>query len=65
VCAKRRPDHSCAQAAAFAQAAAARGVHASVSVQNLTHAQVNATLGLPGAETDAVDAFLAGLGLRD
>jgi len=29
--------------------------------QDLTHEQVNATLGLPGAYTEAVDGFMAGL----
>jgi arylformamidase len=63
VCSTQRRDRSCAQANAFAARANARGVRASVSEQNLSHAEVNATLGLPGSETDAVDAFFATLGL--
>lgn len=62
VCSTQRPDHSCAQSAAFAARANARGVRASVSVQDLSHREVNATLGLPGSETEAVDAFLASIG---
>jgi len=38
-------------------------VRASVSEQNLSHLEVNATLGLPGAETDAVQAFFDAIGL--
>lgn len=62
VCSTQRPDHSCAQSAAFAARANARGVRASVSAQDLSHREVNATLGLPGSETEAVDAFLASIG---
>jgi len=64
VCSTQRPDRSCAQSAAFATQANARGVHTSVSEQDLSHGEINATLGLPGGETDAVDAFLATLGWR-
>jgi len=62
VCSTRRPDRSCEQSAEFAGQANARGVRASVSSQDLSHGEVNATLGLPGPETDAVDAFLASVG---
>ena len=62
VCSTQRPDHSCAQSAAFAARANARGVRASVSEQDLSHGEINATLGLPGPETEAVDAFLASIG---
>lgn len=62
VCSTQRPDHSCAQSAAFAARANARGVRASVSAQDVSHREVNATLGLPGSETKAVDAFLASIG---
>jgi hypothetical protein len=34
-----------------------------VSEQDLSHLQVNDTLGLPGAETDAVQAFFEAIGL--
>ena len=63
ICSTQRPDHSCAQSASFAAAANARGVRASVSPQNLSHGEVNADLGLPGAETEAVDAFLVSIGV--
>ncbi|HWH81864.1 MAG TPA: alpha/beta hydrolase [Burkholderiaceae bacterium] len=64
VCSTRRADHSCAQSAAFAARANALGVRAQVSPQDLSHAEVNATLGLAGTETDEVDAFLASVGWR-
>ena len=62
VCSMQRTDRSCAQSAAFAAQANARGVGATVSEQNLSHGEVNAMLGLPHSETDAVDAFLASVG---
>ncbi len=58
VCSTLRPDRSCDQSSAFARQAQAQGLSATVSPQALTHAEINANLGLPGAETDAVDAFL-------
>ena len=54
ICALKRPDDSCGQAHAFAAQS-----HSPVLGQDLTHMQVNDTLGLPGAYTDAVDAFVA------
>ena len=63
VCSTQRADRSCAQSAAFAARATALGGRATVSAQNLSHGEINATLGLPGSETDAVDAFLASLGI--
>jgi arylformamidase len=63
VCSTQRRDGACAQAGEFAARAQAHGARASVSEQNLSHAEVNATLGLPGSETEAVDAFFASLGL--
>lgn len=62
VCSTQRADRSCAQSAAFAAQANARGVRASVAEQDLSHAEVNATLGLPGGQTEAVDAFLRSVG---
>jgi arylformamidase len=61
VCSTQRADGSCAQSRDFAAKASAKGVRASVLPQDLTHEQVNTTLGLPGAYTEAVDAFMAGL----
>ncbi|MEO8389787.1 MAG: alpha/beta hydrolase [Polaromonas sp.] len=61
VCSTQRADNPCAQAHDFAAKATAKGARASVLPQDLTHEQVNATLGLPGAYTDAVDGFMTGL----
>ena len=63
VCSTQRADGSCAQSQRFAAHANAHGVRASVSEQDLSHLEVNATLGLPGAETDAVQAFFDAIGL--
>lgn len=63
VCSTQRADGSCAQSRRFAAQANARGVRASVSAQDLSHLQINDTLGLPGAETDAVQAFFDAIGL--
>jgi acetyl esterase/lipase len=57
VCSTQRADDSCGQSQRFAAQANARGVRASVSAQDLSHLEINATLGLPGSETDAVQAF--------
>lgn len=61
VCSTQRPDAPCAQAQDFAASAAAKGVRAGVLPQELSHEQINTTLGLPGPYTDAVDGFLSGL----
>jgi len=63
VCSTQRADGSCQQSQRFAARANERGVRASVSEQDLSHLQVNDTLGLPGAETDAVQAFFETIGL--
>lgn len=60
VCSSRRSD-SCAQAQAFAAKARALGTQAQVLPEDLSHAEINATLGEPSAYTTAVDRFLAGL----
>ncbi|HET6765134.1 MAG TPA: alpha/beta hydrolase [Longimicrobiaceae bacterium] len=60
VCSSRRSD-SCPQARAFAGRAAALGRRAQVLPENLSHTQVNATLGEQGAYTTAVERFLASL----
>ncbi len=59
VCSLKRPDDSCGQSKAFADKLNALGQTAPVLPQDLTHMEVNKTLGLPGAYTDAVDAFMA------
>jgi len=63
VCSTQRADGSCTQSQRFAAQANARGVRASVSEQHLSHSEINATLGLPGSETDAVQAFFDAIGL--
>jgi acetyl esterase/lipase len=62
VCSSQRRDHPCEQAEAYAAAATRRGIRVSVLPQDLDHAGVNRELGLPGAYTDAVDAFLQSIG---
>jgi len=52
---------SCSQAQAFADKAMSIGVSAQVSGQDLTHGEINAKLGAPGAYTDAVESFLSSL----
>lgn len=61
VCSSQRADGSCGQSIAFADAVKAKGGRAGVLPQDLTHEQVNTTLGLPGAYTDAVDGFIRSL----
>lgn len=60
VCSSQRRT-PCEQARAFAQHAQALGVRVEVLPQNLSHGEVNEQLGLPGAYTGAVDAFLRSL----
>ncbi|MEW6389436.1 MAG: alpha/beta hydrolase [Pseudomonadota bacterium] len=58
VCSSRRAD-SCPQAQALADKAKSLGGQASVLPQDLSHGEINAKLGEPGAYTDAVGRFLA------
>jgi acetyl esterase/lipase len=62
VCSSKRPE-SCLHNRAYAAKAQGLGVRASVLMEPLTHAEINATLGGPGDYTAAVDKFLHGLGL--
>jgi acetyl esterase/lipase len=62
VCSSRRRD-ACPPARAFAAKATAAGGRATVLPMDLSHREINETLGLPGAYTAAVDAFLRTLGL--
>jgi arylformamidase len=64
VCSTQRGDGPCPQARDFAARATAKGLRAGVLQQDLTHEQINALLGLPGAYTDAVDGFMSDLLLR-
>jgi acetyl esterase/lipase len=60
VCSSRRAD-SCRQALAFAAKARGLGVRVQVLPEDLSHGEIDATLGAPSAYTAAVDRFLAGL----
>jgi acetyl esterase/lipase len=60
VCSTQRPDDPCDDARRFQAKARAVGRDMPVLPQALTHADINRTLGAPGAYTDAVDAFIAG-----
>jgi acetyl esterase/lipase len=61
VCSLPRRDHSCEHAADFVAKAQALGVRSRVSRQDLSHEQINKELGLPGAYTGDVEAFMASL----
>jgi arylformamidase len=60
VCSTKRPDDPCDDARRFQAKAQAGGRDMPVLPQDLTHAEINRTLGLPGTYTDAVDAWMAG-----
>ena len=64
VCSTQRRDGSCTQASQFAARVKAAGGRAEVAPEDLSHAQINAELGLPGAYTSAVDAFIASIDRR-
>lgn len=59
VCSRRKG--SCPQAHRFAERSAALGVQVRVLEQKLSHRDVSATLGKPGAYTQAVEAFMGSL----
>ena len=61
VCSTRR-DASCQQADAMANRGGPLGVRVQVLRQDLSHRDINQQLGLPGAYTEAVDAFIGSLG---
>lgn len=61
VCSSRRPDQPCRQAERFAAKAKALGVKVFVHPENLSHGEINEQLGVPGAYTNAVEKFMAGL----
>jgi len=61
VCSTQRRDGSCAQARAFADRVTARGGHAELLPQDLSHGAIDAELGLPGGYTSAVDGFIRSL----
>jgi arylformamidase len=59
VCSTLRPDGPCDDARRFQAKAQAGERDIPVLPQALTHADINRTLGLPSAYTDAVDAFIS------
>lgn len=59
VCSTLRPDDPCDDARRFQAKAKAGGRDMPVRPQNLSHADINRTLGLPGAYTNQVDAFIS------
>ncbi|KLN52579.1 carboxylesterase NlhH [Variovorax paradoxus] len=58
VCSTQRRDGSCAQARQFAARVASAGGRADLLPLDLSHAAIDAELGLPGAYTADVDAFI-------
>jgi acetyl esterase/lipase len=58
VCSTKRPDKPCDDARAFQALARRSNVAMPVLPRDLSHADINRTLGLPGDYTDAVDAFI-------
>ena len=62
VCSSQRQD-SCQQANSFVARATQLGMRCSSLPMNLSHAEINRNLGLPGAYTDGVESFLRSLGL--
>lgn len=60
VCSSRRA-LSCPNAQAFVDKAVHLGLKAQLHKENLTHRDINQTLGLPSALTSAVESFMAGL----
>lgn len=60
VCSSRRQD-SCPQADAFVAKAKSMGVRAVPLSENLSHRDINGTLGEPGEYTRAVETFMASL----
>lgn len=57
-CSLQRPDKPCHEAQEFKELAARSGREIVVSPQPLNHAEMNDTLGLPGAYTSAVETFI-------
>lgn len=59
VCSTKRPDKPCDDARAFQDLARSAKVPMPVVPQDLSHADINRTLGLASAYTDSVDRFIA------
>ena len=62
VCSTQRRDGSCTQARQFAARVASVGGRADLLPEDLSHGAIDAELGLPGAYTRAVDAFIRSVG---
>lgn len=58
VCSSQRPDKPCSEAKEFQKQAAHAGREMIVSPQNLSHAEINDTLGESNAYTGAVETFI-------
>jgi len=61
VCSTTRKDDPCGQAHAYADKSNGLGIRAAVLPERMSHGAINKDLGLPGAYTDGVEAFLASL----
>ena len=60
VCSTQRED-ACRQADRYRDKAAGLGTRASVLPQDLSHSEINARLGMPGAYTRSVEQFMSRL----
>ena len=61
---RKRGDWSCPPNRAFASKAKSLGSEVDVLPMALSHGEINSELGLPGAYTERVDAFMRGLGWK-
>lgn len=61
VCSTTRPDDPCSEARAYVAQSRAQGLRAEVVPEQLSHGSINSELGKPGAYTQAVERFMAGL----
>jgi acetyl esterase/lipase len=61
---RQRGDWSCPPNRAFAEKAKALGNRVEVLPVDLSHGEINSELGLPGAYTERVDAFMRALGWK-
>ncbi len=61
VCSSKRKDDPCAQARAYADKSRGLGIAAAALPQPKNHGAINSELGQPGAYTEAVERFMAGL----
>ncbi|WP_027360226.1 alpha/beta hydrolase [Desulforegula conservatrix] len=64
VCSSIRPDSPCTQARNFAEKGISLGIRIEISEQAMTHADINKKLGISGAYTESVEAFMSSLDER-